>query len=66
MAATSAALLAQRPARTVWTPAALFAAHVAPLVAHELPAPPSGESDDLAEYRRVIEAAMSSALTNEP
>ncbi len=47
MAATSAALLAQRPARTVWTPAALFAAHVAPLVTHQLPAPASGESEVL-------------------
>ncbi len=66
MAATSAALLAQRPARTVWTPATLFAAHVAPLVTHQLPAPASGESDGLAAYRRTIEAAMLGALIDEP
>lgn len=51
-------LLALRPARSVWTYAALHGAHVAPLIDHVLPEPHGGDAATLAEHRPVLESAL--------
>jgi predicted O-linked N-acetylglucosamine transferase (SPINDLY family) len=58
MTAATGPLLAQRPARSLWTLDSLFAAHAAPLIARHLPAPRSASDDDLHAHRRDIEAAL--------
>jgi len=68
MAENTAAFLAAKPARTLWTYPALQGAHVAPLMTHELPqigdaAPGDGA---WAEHRRAIEAALLAACTDMP
>lgn len=61
MTAATGPLLAQRPARTIWTIDALLAAHVAPLVMRRLPAPRSATDEDLRAHRQDIEAALAAA-----
>lgn len=55
-------LLAQRPARSVWTLDSLFAAHVSPLITHHLPVPLSGSDEDLRAHRNDVEAALAAAI----
>ena len=65
MTAATGPLLAQRPARSIWTLDALFAAHAAPLIARRLPAPRSGNAADLRAHRQDIEAAVAAAIASE-
>jgi protein O-GlcNAc transferase len=70
MADATAPFLAARPARTVWTYAAMQGAHVAPLITHELPAlvpgrdaqaidnPSLTSAAGWAEHRRALETAL--------
>ncbi|HEV8256182.1 MAG TPA: tetratricopeptide repeat protein [Casimicrobiaceae bacterium] len=51
-------LLAQRPARTLWTYPELAGANVAPLITHALPAPEAGDEEMLARHQRSIEAVL--------
>ena len=62
MTAATGPLLAQRPARSVWTLDSLFAAHAAPLILSRLPAPRSASDDDLHAHRQEIEAAVVAAM----
>jgi predicted O-linked N-acetylglucosamine transferase (SPINDLY family) len=61
MTAATGPLLAQRPARSMWTLESLFAAHAPPLIAHRLPAPRSATAEDLRAHRQDIEAAFAAA-----
>ena len=65
MSAATGPLLAQRPARSVWTLDALFAAHAAPLITARLPPPRSASDGDLHAHRRDIEAAVAAATAPE-
>jgi len=65
MTAATGPLLAQRPARSLWTLDPLFAAHTAPLIAARLPAPRSGSDADLHAHRQDIEAAVAAAMAPE-
>ena len=60
------ALLAQRPARSRWTYAALAGANVAPLIEHTLPAPEGADEAALSRHRSVIEAALHDACAAAP
>lgn len=61
MHAATGPLLAARPARTLWTYAALAGAHVAPLVLRALPPLASTREDALVAHREAIEQAFSRA-----
>jgi predicted O-linked N-acetylglucosamine transferase (SPINDLY family) len=65
MNAATGPLLAQRPARSVWTLDSLFAAHAPPLITARLPAPRSAADDDLHAHRQDIEAAVAAAIAPE-
>ena len=65
MSSATGLLLAQRPARNVWTLDSLFAAHAAPLITERLPAPRSASDEDLHAHRRDIEGALAAALAPE-
>ena len=65
MSSATGLLLAQRPARNVWTLDSLFAAHAAPLITERLPAPRSASDDDLHAHRRDIEGALGAASAPE-
>ena len=62
MTVATGPLLAQRPARSVWTLDSLFAAHVPPLITHHLPAPLSASDEDLRAHRHGVEAALVAAI----
>jgi protein O-GlcNAc transferase len=66
MNAATGPLLAQRPARGVWTLDSLFVAHTAPLITTRLPAPRSASDEDLHAHRKDIEAAVAAAIAREP
>ena len=70
MAEAIGPLLAQRPARSIWTIDTLVGAHVAPLITNRLPAPRSAEDEDLQQHRRDVEnaldASIGAALSTEP
>ncbi|MEP6997806.1 MAG: tetratricopeptide repeat protein, partial [Betaproteobacteria bacterium] len=66
MGAAIGPLLAQRPARSIWTIDSLFAAHLAPLVGQYLPAPRSGTDEDLRAHRQDVEAAFAAAIGQDP
>ena len=51
-------LLAERPARTVWTYAGLAEANASPLVTHWLPAPPGRDAASLAQHRIELERTV--------
>jgi predicted O-linked N-acetylglucosamine transferase (SPINDLY family) len=51
-------LLAQRPARTVWTYAQLVGANVAPLITHVLPEPGAADDEALARHVASVEEAL--------
>jgi predicted O-linked N-acetylglucosamine transferase (SPINDLY family) len=55
-------LLAQRPARSIWTIDTLAGAHVAPLITHRLPAPRSAEDEDLHQHRHDVENALDASI----
>jgi predicted O-linked N-acetylglucosamine transferase (SPINDLY family) len=59
-------LLAQRPARTLWTYAELAGANVAPLITHALSAPAAGDGMALAGHQRSLEAVLLETCTAEP
>jgi len=65
MTAATGPLLAQRPARTIWTIDALLAAHVAPLITRRLPAPRSATDEDLRAHRQDIEKALAAATAQQ-
>src|SRR5204862_7657115 len=65
MSAATGPLLAQRPARNVWTLDSLFAAHAAPLITERLPAPRSASDEDLHAHRQDIEGALTAAVAPE-
>jgi predicted O-linked N-acetylglucosamine transferase (SPINDLY family) len=65
MTAATGPLLAQRPARSLWTLDSLFAAHVVPLITERLPAPRSASDEDLNAHRRDIEGALAAAVAPE-
>ena len=65
MSAATGPLLAQRPARNVWTLDSLFAAHAAPLITERLPAPRSASDEDLHAHRQDIEGALAAAFAPE-
>ena len=65
MTAATGPLLAQRPARSVWTLDSLFAAHAAPLITQRLPAPRSASDEDLHAHRQDVEAAFAAAFAPE-
>ena len=62
MTAATGPLLAQRPARSLWTLDSLFAAHVGPLITQRLPAPRSASDEDLRVHRHDIEAGIAAAV----
>ena len=62
MTVATGPLLAQRPARSVWTLDSLFAAHVSPLITHHLPAPRSAADEDLRAHRHEVQAALAAAI----
>lgn len=51
-------LLAQRPARTLWTYAGLAEANVSPLVTHWLPAPAGRDAQTLEQHRVELERTL--------
>ena len=51
-------LLAQRPARTLWTYEGLAAVNVAPLIDHRLPGPAAGDASALARHRLELERVL--------
>jgi predicted O-linked N-acetylglucosamine transferase (SPINDLY family) len=59
-------LLAQRPARTLWTYPGLAGANVAPLVTHALPTPSGGDVAALAKHRTALELALMNTCTAAP
>ncbi len=65
MTAAIGPLLAQRPARSVWTLDSLFAAHVAPLITRRLPSPRSATDEDLRAHRQDVEAAFAATIAPE-
>ncbi|HEY2970343.1 MAG TPA: tetratricopeptide repeat protein, partial [Casimicrobiaceae bacterium] len=56
-------LLAQRPARTLWTYPGLAGANVAPLVTHALPSPSGDDAEALAAHRTALELALMDTCT---
>lgn len=62
MTAATGPLLAQRPARGIWTTDALFAAHAVPLITQSLPAPRSAAGEHLRAHRMDVEAVLGAAL----
>ncbi|HEY2864976.1 MAG TPA: tetratricopeptide repeat protein [Casimicrobiaceae bacterium] len=62
MAEATGPLLAQHPARSIWTIDMLAGAHVAPLVTHRLPAPRSAVDEDLHRHRHDIENALAASI----
>ena len=59
-------LLAQRPARTLWTYAKLVGANVAPLITHALPTPAAVDEGALARHLRSLEAVLLETCAAEP
>lgn len=59
-------LLAQQPARSLWTYAELAGANVAPLIERRLPAPEGGDAAALARHRLALEAALQEACAAQP
>ncbi|HET9762462.1 MAG TPA: tetratricopeptide repeat protein, partial [Casimicrobiaceae bacterium] len=59
-------LLAQRPARSLWTYARLAGAHAAPLVAFVLPPPAAGDAAALDRHRVTLEETLHSGLAAQP
>jgi predicted O-linked N-acetylglucosamine transferase (SPINDLY family) len=59
-------LLAQRPARTLWTYPGFAGANVAPLVTHALPPPSGGDVEALAQHRTALELALMDTCTAAP
>jgi protein O-GlcNAc transferase len=59
-------LLAQRPARTLWTYPGLAGAHAAPLIALALPSPPAGDEAGLEQHRLVLETTLQETCAGEP
>jgi protein O-GlcNAc transferase len=59
-------LLAQRPARTLWTYSELAGANVAPLITHALPAPGAGDEGALARHGRSLETVLLETCAAEP
>jgi protein O-GlcNAc transferase len=66
MNAPVGALLAQRPARSLWTYAGLAGAHVAPLIGFALPPPAAGDDAALEAHRVALEEALQDALAAQP
>ncbi len=58
-------LLAQGPARSAWTYAALVGANVAPLITHALPQPEAGDDAALSRHRFALEAALQDGCAGE-
>ena len=59
-------LLAQRPARSLWTYAGLAGAHAAPLIGFALPPPAAGDAAALDQHRVALEDALQAALAAQP
>jgi predicted O-linked N-acetylglucosamine transferase (SPINDLY family) len=59
-------LLAQRPARSLWTYAGLAGAHVAPLIGLALPPPAAADDAALEAHRVALEEALQGALAAQP
>lgn len=66
MNAPVGSLLAQRPARSLWTYAGLAGAHVAPLIGFALPPPAAGDDAALDRHRVALEEALQGALADQP
>ena len=66
MAAATGALLAQRPARSVWTYRDLVGAHIAPLITNTLPPLDVASDDALEKHRIAIESSLLDFCTNAP
>ncbi len=66
MTASTGALLAARAARSTWTIAGLQDANVAPLVAHALPAPGTGDAVALSAHRVAFEAVLTQFCESAP
>jgi protein O-GlcNAc transferase len=64
-AAAIGPLLAQRPARTVWTYPGLSTANVAPLITHALPELLGGGVDALVQHRAALERSVVAACSSE-
>jgi predicted O-linked N-acetylglucosamine transferase (SPINDLY family) len=65
MKAALGPLLAQRPARRLWTYAELDSAHVAPLITRLLPTPGGSDEPALALHRAELESALVEACDTE-
>jgi predicted O-linked N-acetylglucosamine transferase (SPINDLY family) len=65
VSAATGPLLAQRPARNIWTLDSLFAAHAAPLISERLPRPRSASDEDLRAHREGIEGALAAAAASD-
>jgi len=65
MKAALGPLLAQRPARRLWTYAELDSAHVAPLITRLLPTPLASNGPALAQHRAQLESALLEACDTE-
>ncbi len=63
MAAATGALIAQRPARSIWTCQTLEGAHVAPLTTHLLPSPYAASAEALTAHRIALETALLDCCT---
>ena len=59
-------LLAQRPARTLWTYAGMAEANVPPLVSHWLPPPAGGDAAALAQHRVELERTLFQTCATAP
>ena len=59
-------LLAQRPARTLWTYPGLAGAHAAPLIALALPSPAAGDDAALEQHRLVLETTLRETCVAQP
>lgn len=59
-------LLAQRPARTVWTYPGLARANAAPLITHALPVPPVGGMEALRQHRLALERVLLDTCASQP
>ena len=66
LASPTGPLLAQRPARTLWTYAGLTQANAAPLITHWLPAPAAGDAASLVQHRLELERHLREACAGAP
>ena len=66
VAAPLGGLLAQRPARTLWTYRELAGANVAPLITHVLASPGAADAQSLTRHLDSLEAALQEACSAAP